>query len=289
MIVCGAGTGGTITGIARKLKEKLPNIIVVGVDPYGSILGGNPEITTSYQVEGIGYDFFPDVLDVDLIDKWIKTEDKPSFQMARRLIKEEGLLCGGSSGTAVYAAIEAAKELKEGQRCVVLLPDSIRNYIFKFVDDRWMYDYGFYEPEDPKIIKKEETVSSISNFSNTLKALPTIPCLEALQLLKDNNMQHLPLVNDDGTVNGLVNSTSLINYLIDGGNPDDEVKNCELATFRKLEPDFPLNRARFSLLKNDGAAIICTKNDDGKYVFQNLLTETDLVNHLTQTLTNNNN
>eukprot|EP00124_Ichthyophonus_hoferi_P003027 Ihof_evm3s237 gene=Ihof_evmTU3s237 len=136
MLVAGAGTGGTISGIARKLKEKCPNIKIVGVDPVGSILAQPESLNTAaglYQVEGIGYDFIPQALDRSLIDVWMKSTDKPSFDMSRKLIREEGLLCGGSSGTAMAAAVEAAKELGPGQKCVVILPDGIRNYMSKFV------------------------------------------------------------------------------------------------------------------------------------------------------------
>lgn len=142
MVVMSVGTGGTITGVAKKLKELNPKIKIIGVDPYGSILGGGTDIHP-YLVEGIGYDFIPAVLDNDLIDEYVKVNDKDSFCMARRLIREEGLLVGGSSGSAVWATLQVAKNLKKGEKCVVLLPDGIRNYLTKFVDEHWMEEKGF--------------------------------------------------------------------------------------------------------------------------------------------------
>jgi len=142
MVVAGVGTGGTITGMGKRLKEERPDIKIIGVDPHGSILGGGDEVYP-YHVEGIGYDFFPKVLDNDIIDEYIKLPDKESFQMARRLIKEEGLLIGGSSGGAVWAAMQKAKILHKDEKCLVILPDSIRNYLTKFVDDPWMEKQNF--------------------------------------------------------------------------------------------------------------------------------------------------
>ena len=142
MVVISVGTGGTITGIAKRLKEEMPAIKIVGADPEGSILGGGEKVS-SYLVEGIGYDFIPDVLDNSLIDEYIKTKDEESFIMARRLIKEEGLLCGGSCGATMVAALKAASKLKNGQNCLVILADGIRNYMTKFPNDSWMEENGF--------------------------------------------------------------------------------------------------------------------------------------------------
>ncbi|MEL1225330.1 MAG: cystathionine beta-synthase [Candidatus Neomarinimicrobiota bacterium] len=142
MVVMGVGTGGTITGVAKRLKEEIPDIVIVGADPVGSILGGGTEVEP-YLVEGIGYDFFPEVLDNNLVDEYVKTEDEESFIMARRLIKEEGFLCGGSCGSAMVAALKSAKHLDKDKKCLVVLPDSIRNYMTKFPNDQWMKDQGF--------------------------------------------------------------------------------------------------------------------------------------------------
>ena len=147
MVVIGAGTGGTVTGVARYLKERKPEILIIGVDPEGSILGGRTEVKT-YDVEGIGYDFIPAALDRDLVDRWIYVNDRDSFLMARRLIREEGLLVGGSSGTAVWATFEAIKLYPEAKKILVILPDSIRNYLTKFVSDEWMQERGYMKKRD---------------------------------------------------------------------------------------------------------------------------------------------
>ena len=142
MLVAGAGTGGTLTGLAKRIKQDLPHCEIIGVDPKGSILAGKEPIRP-YKVEGIGYDFIPKVLDRSLISRWVKTEDGESFAMARRLIREEGLLCGGSSGAAVCASLKEASKLKKGQNCVIILPDGIRNYMSKLASDQWMRENNF--------------------------------------------------------------------------------------------------------------------------------------------------
>jgi cystathionine beta-synthase len=144
VVVMTAGTGGTITGVARKLKQLRPGVHIVGGDPEGSILAGGSEVG-NYHVEGIGYDFIPDVLDRKLIDTWVKTNDRESFTWARRAMREEGFLCGGSCGSALMAAAKIIPTLKRGSRVVVLLPDGIRNYMSKFADNNWLNAHGFGE------------------------------------------------------------------------------------------------------------------------------------------------
>eukprot|EP00924_Labyrinthula_sp_SR-Ha-C_P015442 maker-scaffold_84-snap-gene-0.52-mRNA-1 protein AED:0.07 eAED:0.07 QI:227/1/1/1/0.75/0.6/5/409/355 len=150
--VIAAGTGGTITGIAKKLKEQIPGVEIVGVDPVGSILAQPEELNDKnrlkpYKVEGIGYDFIPSVMDRSLVDYWVKTEDKEAFYMARRLIASEGMLVGGSSGSALCGAIKALKDLGYAQdsskRVVVIFADGIRNYMTKFLSDEWLEQNNF--------------------------------------------------------------------------------------------------------------------------------------------------
>ncbi|CCW69697.1 unnamed protein product [Phytomonas sp. Hart1] len=148
MVVSAAGTGGTVSGISRRLKELLPNITIVGADPVGSLLA-DPEHdkVSPFLVEGIGYDFVPKVCERNRVDRWVKVNDKESFEVALELSSLEGLMVGGSSGSALAAALKAAKDLREDQRCVVILPDTLRNYLGKFADKNWMIEHGLLEGE----------------------------------------------------------------------------------------------------------------------------------------------
>ncbi|PIO25817.1 hypothetical protein AB205_0183370, partial [Aquarana catesbeiana] len=230
MMVAGAGTGGTITGLARKLKEKCPKCKVIAVDPEGSILAEPEQLNqtdkTGYEVEGIGYDFIPTVLDRSVVDEWYKSNDEESFLMARALIREEGLLCGGSSGSAMSAALKAAQHLEEGQRCVVILPDSVRNYMTKFLSDKWMTQKQFLKVDDLEGSKPwwwNVKVSSLS-LSAPLTVLPTVNCNQTIQLLREKGFDQVPIVSESGLVLGMVTLGNMLSSVLAGKvKPSDPV------------------------------------------------------------------
>ncbi|KAL7845755.1 hypothetical protein AOLI_G00239470 [Acnodon oligacanthus] len=241
VVVVGAGTGGTITGIARKLKEKCPNVKIIGVDPEGSILAEPEELNrtdkTQYEVEGIGYDFIPTVLDRSVVDRWYKSNDEESFAMARMLIRDEGLLCGGSSGTAMAAAVKVAKELKEGQRCVVILPDSIRNYMSKFLSDKWMFQKGFLTEEDIMVTKPwwwNLRLQSL-NLSAPLTVLPTVTCQKTIKILKEKGFDQAPVVDESGVILGMVTLGNMLSSVLAGKvKPSDPVSKVLYKQFKQI-------------------------------------------------------
>jgi cystathionine beta-synthase len=209
-VVMTAGTGGTITGVAKVIKRELPKCQIVGVDPEGSILAGPGEIKT-YKVEGIGYDFIPDVLDRRLVDRWIKSNDRDSFLVARQLIRQEGLLIGGSSGSAVWAAMQVCRDLGPGKRVVVILPDSIRNYLSKFVDDRWMRQQGFF--------KADWEVGTVADVMRALGRRDVISLdlndrvQRATDLFKDHGISQMPVL-DAGQLAGILTESDLLHQLM---------------------------------------------------------------------------
>ncbi|KAJ8396407.1 hypothetical protein AAFF_G00019840 [Aldrovandia affinis] len=295
MLVAGAGTGGTITGIARKLKETCPNIKIVGVDPEGSILAEPEELNktdkTQYEVEGIGYDFIPTVLDRSVVDSWIKSNDEDSFAMSRMLIKEEGLLCGGSSGTAMAAAVVVAKELKEGQRCVVILPDSIRNYMSKFLSDKWMFQKGFLTAEDLMGSKPwwwNRTLQGL-NLSAPLTVLPTVTIKGTITILKDKAFDQAPVVDESGLILGMVTLGNMLSCVLAGKvRPSDPVSKVLYKQFKQVRLTDNLGKLS-RILETDHFALVVHEQiqylADGspclKQMVFGIVTAIDLLNFVT--------
>lgn len=211
----------------RGLRKHNPDVYVVAADPVGSILALPASLNTShegYKVEGIGYDFIPDVLDQEIVNTWIKTTDRESFLYARRLIKEEGLLCGGSSGSALSALVTALKENpdlnQEGKVVVVVLPDSVRNYLSKFVDDTWMENNDFIPTKE--IEEARETKQWQGATIKDLKLKPVVTVRDdaiaeaAIEIMREKAFDQLPVLSKSGRLVGLVTLGNLLSYISRG-------------------------------------------------------------------------
>ncbi|KAG5982004.1 hypothetical protein E4U55_002418 [Claviceps digitariae] len=243
-VVAGAGTGGTITGIARGLKKHNKDIKVIAADPHGSILAlpealNQEHVNESYKVEGIGYDFIPDVLDREIVDKWYKTDDQESFVLARRLIAEEGLLVGGSCGSAMAAMVKAVKDLglKKGDVVVVVLPDSIRSYLSKFADDDWLAANGLLpvngvetssvsaKPSDAADPYAGATIASL-RLKPVTSVADTAFCSEAIETMRDKGFDQLPVLSASSKLVGIVTLGNLLAYISRGrATPHSPVKD----------------------------------------------------------------
>jgi cystathionine beta-synthase len=277
-VVMTAGTGGTLTGVARRMKEDIPGCRIVGVDPEGSILAGPGEIK-SYKVEGIGYDFIPAVLDTKLVDEWIKSNDRDSFLTARRLIRQEGLLCGGSSGSAVWAALKVAAKMKAGQRVLVILPDSIRNYMTKFVDPTWMRENRFVEKD-----------FALGEIGDVLRALPRRPLIavtvadtlgKAVETMKERGISQMPVLDPDvatGKLAGILTESDVLQGLVSQQwQLSTKVAEAMCRRVSTVKEHTPASELPDIFGRGEVAIVI-----DGGQKVLGLLTKIDLVEYLTQ-------
>lgn len=213
VFVAGMGTGGTISGTARYLKEKNPAITVVGADPEGSILSG--DTPHPFKVEGIGEDFIPKTFDRQLVDEMIRISDHDSFNTARRLTREEGILSGGSSGTALAAALKYAQRLEKPQNIVVLLPDTGRNYLSKIYSDEWMRENGYWQNHQERSLKIAEVLGQKKDAPSLISVTPQDKLKVAVQLFTRHNISQLPVI-EGGKVVGSLNEASIMKRLHDG-------------------------------------------------------------------------
>jgi cystathionine beta-synthase len=185
--VAGIGTGGTITGVARALKAENAAVQVVGADPSGSVYSGGTG--RPYLVEGVGEDFWPTTFDPALVDRVIEVSDADSFLTARRITREEGLLIGGSGGTAVHAALEVARELGPTDVVVVLVPDSGRSYLSKVFNDQWMFDMGFLRA--PGAVVGDVLEAKGHTMPDVVLVLPDEPARRAITVMRENGVSQL--------------------------------------------------------------------------------------------------
>ena len=273
-VVASAGTGGTITGVARAIKKGSPDTKIVGVDPEGSILAG-PGPIKSYKVEGIGYDFIPDVLDTSLVDEWIKSNDRDSFRVARQLIRQEGLLVGGSAGATTWAALQYAKRAPEGAKILIILADSVRNYMTKFVDDMWMRENGFDDP-----------AMGGGTVADILRTLPPREILtldvakqlgEAVKLFKEEGISQIP-VTDGGKLAGILTESDVLHVMLEGHAKADsalaEVMHRNVSTVSEDTPADELPR----IFERGEVALVV---DDARSVI-GILTKVDLIEFMTR-------
>jgi cystathionine beta-synthase len=195
-VVIALGTGGTVSGVARYLKQQNPDLRIVGADPEGSIYS-QPDDVHPYLVEGIGEDFFPTTMDLSLIDDFVTVSDRDSFVTARRMAREEGLLVGGSGGTAVWATLEVARTMGAGATVLTLIPDGGRSYLSKFYDDNYMLEHGFLDRGAPAPTV-EEVLRHTGGEHDELPELVVIESShkvgEAIELMQRYSISQLPVV-----------------------------------------------------------------------------------------------
>jgi cystathionine beta-synthase len=278
--VCGVGTGGTITGAARYLKERNPDLIVVGADPEGSLYSAQPgEEARPYLTEGIGEDFWPETFDPKVVDRWVRVSDRDALLSARAITRQEGILVGGSTGTAMVAALTVARDLPDDAVVVVLFPDTGRNYLSKLYSDTWMLQYGFVERPDQARV--EEVLSA---KQQGLPALVTVGAHEkvrqAVDRLQAHGISQAPVVREPDSAEvsafvGSIRERGLLERLF--RDPDAlqaDVAEVMAPPLPMVEFDDPVDVA-FTALQSSSAVLVAKREQ-----VLGVLTRTDLLEFL---------
>ncbi|HET9094567.1 MAG TPA: cystathionine beta-synthase [Solirubrobacteraceae bacterium] len=279
-LVIGVGTGGTITGTARYLRERRPDLVVVGVDPEGSIYTGGEANVHPYLIEGVGEDFWPETFDRTVVDRWLQVSDRDAFLATRLLALSEGILAGGSCGMAVHAAVQVASELDDPDAVVVvILPDGGRSYLSKIFSDTWMEQHGFLERA------QDLRVGDVLRHKLQAGQTPTFvsieadhPVREAVSLLQQHGLSQLPVISagNGGTVIGAVGERGLLRHA--ASNPsllDETIERVMEPPFPSVSVDDPA-RAAIELLVGEQQALLVTR--DGAP--EGIVTRTDLLEAL---------
>ena len=282
--VAGVGTGGTITGCARFLKEQNREIEVIGVDPVGSILfelhrSGEYTQADGYKVEGIGEDFLPGTTDLDIVDHMIQVTDRESFLMARRLVREEGIFGGGSCGSAVAGAVKFAqeKQLNPDDVMVIILPDSGTRYLSKVFDDDWLRENGFLERLWVDI--RAGDIQAAKPASQVYTALSSDRIDDVIARLKEYNVSQLPVVDGKGDLRGIVTEVDLLNHMLltDHGRhaPDENIEGMIDPNVPVINPNTNLETL-MTFFSDSTAVVIATEGQ-----IQGILTKIDILDYLT--------
>jgi cystathionine beta-synthase len=261
-LVVGVGTGGTITGMARALRERKPDLVVVGADPEGSIYSGGEENVRPYLVEGVGEDFWPETFDPSVVDRWVTVSDRDAFLTTRRLAQVEGILAGGSGGLALHAALHVAAEIDDPDALiVVIIPDGGRSYLSKIYSDAWMRQYGFLERG------AERTVGDVLRHKREAGEIPSLVTVEphfrvrdAVALLHEHRVSQLPVVSadDPSTVVGAIGERGLLRHAAsDPTLLDAEISAVMEPPFAAVASEDPVREA-VELLAGDQQALLVT-------------------------------
>ncbi len=277
--VCGVGTGGTITGAGKFLKEKNPNIKNVGIDPRGSALREyfytkkfNPVLKT-YKVEGIGQDWLPGTLNFDVIDDMIEATDKEAFLAARRLTREEGIFVGGSAGSAIAGALKYADRMQDDSIMVILLPDTGERYLSKLYNDDWMKEHGFLIPD--RITVRFVLQSKPKSVQQLVAVEPHTSVRDCLELFKRHDVAQLPVLDKGNPVGTVIDNDLMSAVLDDNSIMDKPVKDFMDPAYPVIGMDAPIEHAIDFLKKKDSGVLI---EDNHKLI--GILTRYDVVEYL---------